>query len=318
MEKESKYFNIYEEYGLKYVQLPKVLLTSEKYKHLSSSAKIAWAILRERFSLSKKNGWIEEETGRIYFSFSNETLMDILNVKGKSTIVKIKKELMDVDLLEQKRVGLNSTNRLYLLKPEVTKEDIYQIDSLESIPEPKPNPFLNNGSPETGLPAKTLDTQGSPETGLPEVQKLNSIKTDSIKTDLDIKDTYKETNISVDLETQQDRLLRNSLRHDIPKTIFETLDIFSSSFKEMYERFGIIIRAKKIVEEEFGECILFEQKNIEDQINMCLLKCIRIERTKEVENSNNYLYMSMKKTFEQLIAEKSRIASNQKFHNPFE
>ncbi len=47
-------------------------------------------------------------------------------------ITKIKKELENVDLLIQKRQGLNKPNLLYLLKPAITKNDIYEIDKAEN------------------------------------------------------------------------------------------------------------------------------------------------------------------------------------------
>lgn len=129
----NRYYNIYEEYGLKYYQLPKVFFTNEKYKNMSNDAKIAWALLKDRFELSVKNGWYDE-SGNIYFIYTNEDLKEILNV-GNNKLSKIKKELQENDLLEQKRIGQGKPNRLYIKKPIITDSDIYLIETGENINE---------------------------------------------------------------------------------------------------------------------------------------------------------------------------------------
>ena len=126
------YVTIHEQYRLKHVQVPKVFFTNEKYKKLSNDAKIAYALLMDRHNLSLKNGWIEEETGRIYFVFKQNEIMDLLNISSNSTWQKIKKELVAAGLLEFKRVGLKQPNRMYIKWPEVTDEDIYKIAIMES------------------------------------------------------------------------------------------------------------------------------------------------------------------------------------------
>ena len=118
-------FNIKEIQKEKFYQLPKVFFTNPKYTKLSNDAKITWSILRDRLDLSIRNKWVDEN-GDIFFIYTNENLMEILNL-GKNKVVKIKKELESVNLLRQKRLGLNKPNMLYLIKPEVTEDDIYKI-----------------------------------------------------------------------------------------------------------------------------------------------------------------------------------------------
>lgn len=124
-------YNANEEYREKFFQIPKVFFTNPKYRKLSNDAKIAWGVLRDRLDLSIKNGWVDASTGNIYFYYKNENLQEILNCK-KDKVIKIKKELIEAELLLQKRQGLNKTNKLYLVKPEVTNEDIYKIQNQEN------------------------------------------------------------------------------------------------------------------------------------------------------------------------------------------
>lgn len=104
--------NIKNQASQNFYMLHKALFVNEKYKKLSDSAKVTYAILNDRVSLSIKNNWIDDN-GDIYFIFTNESLQDILD-KSKNTITKIKKELQEVGLLEQIRTGFNRPNKLYL------------------------------------------------------------------------------------------------------------------------------------------------------------------------------------------------------------
>ena len=119
-----------ENYKERFYQIPKVFFTSENYKNLTNDMKIAYAILRDRLNLSIKNNWVDED-GNIYFVYSNEKLMEILNCK-KEKLTKIKKGLENDGLLIQKRRCLNKPNILYLMKPIVTERDIYKIEKEEN------------------------------------------------------------------------------------------------------------------------------------------------------------------------------------------
>lgn len=117
------YYKSNEVYGETFFQLPKVLFTNEKYKKLSNDAKIAFALLKDRFGYSVKNNWIDQHK-RIYFIYTNQELMSILNVQEKK-VIRIKRELESVNLLTQEQLGQNKPNRLYLLKPQASATDVY-------------------------------------------------------------------------------------------------------------------------------------------------------------------------------------------------
>lgn len=99
----------------RFYQLPKYLFEDEYFKKMSAEAKIMYALLKDRFELSLQNEWVDSNNN-IYFIFSNKTLCDYLGY-GEQKIIKLKKELINYNLLTQERVGLNKPNRLYLLKP---------------------------------------------------------------------------------------------------------------------------------------------------------------------------------------------------------
>lgn len=99
----------------RFYQLPKYLFEDAYFKKMSAEAKIMYALLKDRFELSIQNEWVDRNNN-IYFIFSNKHLCEYLGY-GEQKIIKLKKELVNFNLLTQERVGLNKPNRLYLLKP---------------------------------------------------------------------------------------------------------------------------------------------------------------------------------------------------------
>lgn len=78
-------------------------------------------------------------------------------------------------------MGLNTPNRLYLLKPIVSEEDIYKISQLEEVPKeaeaipPKKKQKLtsNNGTSNNEVPKETLKTKGTSNNEVPSKPLLN-------------------------------------------------------------------------------------------------------------------------------------------------
>ena len=122
----------------------------EQYKHLSSDAKLAYMVLKDRLEYSLRNNWVDSEW-HVYFIFTNQELMDLFNC-SKGKVIKIKAELESIGLLVQNQMGFNpktkkiEPNRLYLsiyavnlvkkaLKPllraEVQKMDLIYIENLK-------------------------------------------------------------------------------------------------------------------------------------------------------------------------------------------
>lgn len=173
----SQFFTVTEQYKEKFYQLPKVFFTNPSYLDLSNDAKIAYAILRDRLELSIKNNWIDNNN-IIYFIYTNENLESILNV-SKPKVIKIKKELEKVELLKQKRLGLNKPNMLYLMKPNVTECDIYQIKKSETPSETSSGKEVNDFNFQK---LKSL-TSRNKDNLLQEVNDFNTSDTDFSNTD---------------------------------------------------------------------------------------------------------------------------------------
>lgn len=100
----------------RFYALPKILFESDRYKQMRIDTKVAYAILKDRLSLSLKNNWIDE-AGYIYLVYSNANLMEILNC-SKSTLLRIKKQLTEYGLIYEVKQSNSQkgtlANRIYL------------------------------------------------------------------------------------------------------------------------------------------------------------------------------------------------------------
>jgi hypothetical protein len=104
----------------RFYQIPKSLLINPKYKKISNTSKIMYAILKDRMELSRKNGWCDDN-GDIYLLFSQEEMAYLLGTT-KSTIIRNMKELADTQLIDSVRQGLCKPNKIYINRPEQFQE----------------------------------------------------------------------------------------------------------------------------------------------------------------------------------------------------
>ena len=106
-----------------FIRIPKLLLTGQKYKKLSSDAKILYGHLLDRMNLSAENGWLDDE-GRVFVYCKVDEAADLINCCEKKTIA-VFKELEDIELIERKRQGLNKPNLIYVLDFSEEVSDVH-------------------------------------------------------------------------------------------------------------------------------------------------------------------------------------------------
>ena len=56
-----------------FYRVPRLLIKDERFKGLSSDAKLRYGLMLDRMSLSMKNGWLDEEN-RAYIIYTVEVL----------------------------------------------------------------------------------------------------------------------------------------------------------------------------------------------------------------------------------------------------
>ena len=138
------YFTGNESEMLSFYRVPKLLMTNEFFKGISSDAKILYGLTLDRMSLSLKNGWFDEEN-RAYIYFSIDDIAELLNC-GKNKAVKSMQELEAVGLIEKRRQGMGKSNVLYVKNfvIENGKQDFINQTSEQGRQTESPNvKFLN-------------------------------------------------------------------------------------------------------------------------------------------------------------------------------
>ena len=114
-----------------FYQFPQWLLKEEPYKNLGDKAKLMYMLLFDRRTLSIKNKWYDDD-GKIYMYFTIEQFMQELNCSNKA-VVKAKKELVEIRLLEEVRQGVNKPNRLYLNgSVESTRQEVNKVHGINT------------------------------------------------------------------------------------------------------------------------------------------------------------------------------------------
>ena len=300
---KSTNFNYYEAdnvYGALFFQFPKVLMYGEQYKHLSSDAKLAYMVLKDRLEYSLRNNWVDEE-GHVYFTFTNQELENLFNCHNQK-VVKIKKELETAHLLMQKQLGFNpktkknEPNRLYLSKLDVKATDVY---------------LRGEDSPKV---SQTLDTSGNVKI-THNLYKDYKNNIDTNRYDIDTqKLDFSTANFSpAELEAQNRDLVKhadefltdedNGLPVFLEPEAVQLLSFWCRTPQQMRRFIGIILNAKYAVEKEhkdLGVWILLDDPDLKKMMTKTLRRYFNALRSdeKHIKNVENYLYGTMQNLFD--------------------
>ena len=99
-----------------YLPYPRFLLKMD----ISHTAKLLYALLLDRSTLSQKNGWQDsgwqDSGGRIYIVYPIAEMAEVMK-KGSTTIKGALNELDAAGLVERRRAGFSCANRLYVKVP---------------------------------------------------------------------------------------------------------------------------------------------------------------------------------------------------------
>ncbi|MCI8602418.1 MAG: replication initiator protein A [Oscillospiraceae bacterium] len=188
-----------------FYRLPKLLFTDSCYQELSLSAKMLYALLLDRLSLSARNDW-QDEDERVFIYFTMTEAQSYLDC-GHSKMIRLFAELESRDLIERKRQGQGKPMKIYvknLIEEVSTSEnqtaetECFEDENAAEIPEMsgKQQPV----QPESILPecffsavqtsqsdeidhAAMTDTSEKELSGLPETIAAEVSKPDANKTE---------------------------------------------------------------------------------------------------------------------------------------
>ena len=321
---KSTNFNYYEAdnvYGALFFQFPKVLMYGEQYKHLSSDAKLAYMVLKDRLEYSLRNNWVDEE-GHVYFIFTNQELINLFNC-SEHKVIKIKAELKSAGLLLQKQMGFNpktkknEPNRLYLSKLDVKATDVYLRGEYG---QKEPETLDTSGTAKNAVPQETvekspqtLDTSGTAKNAVNLYKDYkNNIDTNRYDTDTQKLD-FSTANFSpAEIEVQNRDLVKhadefltdedNGLPVFLEPEAVQLLSFWCRTPQQMRRFIGIILNAKYAVEKEhkdLGVWILLDDPDLKKMMTKTLRRYFNALRSdeKHIKNVENYLYGTMQNLF---------------------
>lgn len=315
---KSTNFNYYEAdnvYGALFFQFPKVLMYGEQYKHLSSDAKLAYMVLKDRLEYSLRNNWVDEE-GHVYFIFTNQELINLFNC-SEHKVIKIKAELKSAGLLLQKQMGFNpktkknEPNRLYLSKLDVKATDVYLRGEYG---QKKPETLATSGSSKNELPQETVETLATSGSSKNELNLDYTNNLDTNRYDIDTqKLDFSTANFSpAEIEAQNRDLVKhadefltdedNGLPVFLEPEAVQLLSFWCRTPQQMRRFIGIILNAKYAVEKEhkdLGVWILLDDPDLKKMMTKTLRRYFNALRSdeKHIKNVENYLYGTMQNLF---------------------
>ena len=167
-------FNYY--YGVEaeqfsFYRVPRLLIKDERFRGLSSDAKLLYGLMLDRMSLSMKNGWLDDEN-RAYIIYTIDNIREDLGC-SKEKAVKVLAELdagKGIGLVEKIRRGLG-------------KPDIIYVKNFMIQDEGRKEPFNADVSTEVGktdFKRSEKPTSRSQENRLQEVGKTDFSRSEKL------------------------------------------------------------------------------------------------------------------------------------------
>lgn len=152
-----------------FYRVPRLLIKDERFKELSSDAKLLYGLMLDRMSLSMKNGWVDAEN-RVYIHYTIDNIMEDLGC-GREKSIKVLAELdvkKGIGLIEKKRQGLGKPDIIYV-KNFATLEDKMEVKSPS-------NTDISTEVRKSNFKKSDNRTSGNSKIELPEVGKSNHKK----------------------------------------------------------------------------------------------------------------------------------------------
>ena len=155
-----------------FYRVPRLLIKDERFKKLSSDAKLLYGLMLDRMSLSMKNEWFDEDN-RAYIIYTIDSITEDLGC-GREKAIKVLAELDSV-----KGIGLVEKVRRGLGKPDIiyVKNFASLAGNLDEKKAGNPDKITEVG--KSDFKKSENQTSGSREIGLQEVGKSDLKKSEN-------------------------------------------------------------------------------------------------------------------------------------------
>lgn len=109
--------------SLYYMKMPRWLFFDSRYAELSLEAKVAYTFLLNRFQLSRRHGWVNDQ-GEVFVIFPRKALAKELRI-CEQRVTTAFRQLVDAKLVWEKRCGRGEANQIYLAMVEPVDDPEY-------------------------------------------------------------------------------------------------------------------------------------------------------------------------------------------------
>lgn len=96
-----------------FYQIPKVLITDDRFAEVSLEAKFLYSLMLDRAALSAKNGWLDEK-GRVYIYYTLEQVMTDLRCANQKATKLLKELEVKIGLIERRKQGQGKPAMIYV------------------------------------------------------------------------------------------------------------------------------------------------------------------------------------------------------------
>lgn len=276
---------------LRFYQLPKFLFEDEYFSKMPTDAKVMYALLKDRFELSRLNNWVDSENN-IYLLYTNKQLCSILNY-AEPKIIKLKKELEKYNLIINERQGLNKPNKIYLLEPTYDKELINsKFQNKEFI-----SSRTNKSSVQELINSKSNDT---------DFNNTEYIETETNDTnDLNYTSNIVSKNYhSNHTNHQQTKFNTDALKFQALEELPTQIKTYLSNFEIRDIRIikSVLLKGKKSFNNTHDTYYRLEDVEFEIVSVLKRFKAMLLQKNESVEEMQGYLMQSIKAELEEIHA----------------
>lgn len=96
-----------------FYQVPKMLITDDRFAGITMDSKFLYSLLLDRSSLSAKNGWLDEE-GKVYIYYTLEQIMADMHCANQKATKLLKELETKAGLIERQKQGQGKPTRIYV------------------------------------------------------------------------------------------------------------------------------------------------------------------------------------------------------------
>lgn len=276
-------------------QLPKVLVGTTYYQKLCAEAKFVYMLINDRLKLSlqtaKDTGNFVDKNGDVYVIYPNSELCQDTGY-GKDKIIKLKKDLVKYNLLDEERQGMKLPNRLYP-KNVVSDPELLNM-AFETVPNPWEIYEVGNAEIKKSEISTSRSRQNrNQEVGKTEASKNNLIKND--KRDFDTNRYEDEKSLS---DVSIAEAFKMGQHGFLSSQLVQKLSLFGKDAKTLENK---IYQAKRQVEKNYNNLLADQEiygevwlQDLERELDKLIFKIKTGEAEgKSIQNVPAYFYKMM-------------------------